>query len=134
MVPQGALTLGELRAALIRSAWAGATERGRENGGGKWCAEDDTMYSKVLRLDSLDIKFGTVLGQLSGCHLRKTVPHHSLNLISGSRWPKAVAKSCGGHIQSIHHVIQAVASCQISSCGQKLWPKAVADISSLYIT
>ena len=55
MVPQGALTLGELRAALIRSVWAGATERGRENGGGKWCAEDDTMYSKVLRLDSLDL-------------------------------------------------------------------------------
>ena len=35
---------------------------------------------------------------------------HSLNLISGSRWPKAVAKSCGGHIQSIPHVIQAVAN------------------------
>ena len=32
MVPQGALTLGEPRAALTRSAWAGATERGRENG------------------------------------------------------------------------------------------------------
>ena len=28
---------------------------------------------------------------------------HSLNLISGSRWPKAVAKSCGGHIQSVPH-------------------------------
>ena len=34
----------------------------------------------------------------------------SLDLISGSRWPKAVAKSCGGHIQSIPHVIQAVAN------------------------
>jgi hypothetical protein len=42
MVPQDALTLGELRAALIRSAWAGATERGRENGG-EMGAEDDTM-------------------------------------------------------------------------------------------
>ena len=44
---------------------------------------------------------------------------HSLNLISGSRWPKAVAKSCGGHIQSIPHVIQAVANLS-------RWPKAVA--------
>ena len=35
---------------------------------------------------------------------------HSLDLISGSRWPKAVAKSCGGHIQSIPDVIQAVAN------------------------
>ena len=26
------------------------------------------------------------------------------------RWPKALAKSCGGHIQSIPHVIQAVAN------------------------
>ena len=32
------------------------------------------------------------------------------DLISGSRWPKAVAKSCGGHIQSIPDVIQAVAN------------------------
>jgi hypothetical protein len=29
--------------------------RGAERTGGKWCAEDDTMYSKVLRLDSLDL-------------------------------------------------------------------------------
>jgi len=84
------------------------------------------------------------------CHLRKTVPQPELDFgfkmakscgqklwraypVYTSRntscgelsniklWPKAVAKSCGGHIESIHHVIQAVASCQISSCGQKLW-------------
>ena len=69
---------------------------------------------------------------------------HSLNLISGSRWPKAVAKSCGGHIQSIQHVIQAVASCQIiykynqavaKSCGGHIQSiphviQAVANLSS----
>ena len=61
MVPRGALALvylGEPRAALIRSAWAGATERlrGAERTGGEMVrrgAEDDTMYSKVLRLDSI---------------------------------------------------------------------------------
>ena len=44
---------------------------------------------------------------------------HSLNLISGSRWPKAVAKSCGGHIQSIPHVIQGVADFQVYSLDSK---------------
>ena len=44
---------------------------------------------------------------------------HSLNLISGSRWPKAVAKSCGGHIQSIPHVIQAVANLSSYSLDSK---------------
>ena len=58
---------------------------------------------------------------------------HSLNLISGSRWPKAVAKSCGGHIQSIPHVIQAVAN--LSSCGGHIQSiphviQAVANLSS----
>ena len=46
---------------------------------------------------------------------------HSLDLISGSRWrwPKAVAKSCGGHIQSIPHVIQAVANLSSYSLGSQ---------------
>jgi hypothetical protein len=45
---------------------------------------------------------------------------HSLDLlISGSRWPKAVAKSCGGHIQSIPHVIQAVANLSSYSLDSK---------------
>jgi len=33
MVPRGALVLGELRAAPVRSGWAGAPQRGRGNGG-----------------------------------------------------------------------------------------------------
>ena len=33
MVPRGALPLGEPRAVLIRSEWAGAPQRSRENGG-----------------------------------------------------------------------------------------------------
>jgi hypothetical protein len=32
---------------------------------------------------------------------------------------KAVAKSCGGHIQSIHHVIQAVANLSSYSLGSQ---------------
>jgi hypothetical protein len=32
MVPRGALVLGKLRAAPVRSGWAGAPQRGRGNG------------------------------------------------------------------------------------------------------
>ena len=33
MIPRAALALGESRAALVRSGWAGATQRGWGNGG-----------------------------------------------------------------------------------------------------
>ena len=57
MVPRATLALDESRAALVRSAWAGASQRGRGNGGKvvrKRGGEDGNMYSKVLRWDSLD--------------------------------------------------------------------------------
>ena len=43
---------------------------------------------------------------------------HSLNFISGSM-AKAVAKSCGGQVQSIPHVIQGAAGCQAQLVAKK---------------
>ena len=63
-IPRGALALGESRAAPVRSGWAGATQRGRGNGGEvvrKRGDGNENMYSKVLRWDSLDFSKKIIL-------------------------------------------------------------------------
>ena len=52
MIPRAALALGESRAALVRSEWAGATQSGRRNGGEVVRKREARM--KICRVKYLD--------------------------------------------------------------------------------